>query len=79
MMDPLPEALRAAILYAVQAWAKPRYGARMTAVSPETLTIEPASSTSTADYLVTFAILDGPAPLRVKVTVAPDGHLQVHE
>ncbi len=78
-MDPRPEALRAAILHAVQAWAAPRYGARMTGIAPETLTIEQATSTSDADYLVTLAILDGPAPLRVNVTVAPDGSLQVHE
>ncbi len=79
MMPPLPDALRTAILDAVTAWAAPRYGARISAVAPETVTIERASSTSDADYLVTLAILDGPAPLRVKVTVAPDGRFQVHE
>ena len=79
MMDPVPDALRADILHVVKAWAAPRYGARITAVAPETLTIDQARSASDADYLVTLAILDGPAPLRVKVTVAPDGHLHVHE
>lgn len=78
-MDSLCDDQRAAILDAVKAWAAPRYGARISAVAPETVTIERASSTSNADYLVTLAILEGPAPLRVKVTVAPDGTLQVHE
>ncbi len=78
-MTPLPEAVRAHILAVVTAWAARRYGARMTAGSPPLVTIEQASSASEADYLVTLAILDGPAPLRVKVTVVPDGSLQVHE
>ncbi len=78
-MSPLPDALRAHILDVVLAWAAPRYGARMTAGAPPTVTIEQASSTSDADYLVTLGILAGRAPLRVKVTVAPDGSLHVHE
>ncbi len=78
-MSPLPDAVRAHILHVVRAWAAPRYGARITAGLPPTLTIDQASSASDADYIVTLAILDGPAPLRVKVTVAPDGSLQVYD
>ncbi len=78
-MSPLPDALRAHILDVVLAWAAPRYGARMMAGAPDALTIEQASSTSDADYLVTLGILEGPAPLRVKVAVAADGSLHVHE
>ena len=78
-MSPLPDALRVQILDVVLAWAAPRYGARMTAGAPPALTVEQASSTSDADYLVTLGILEGHAPLRIKVTVAPDGSLHVHE
>ena len=78
-MSPLPDALRAHIVQVVTAWAAPRYGARITAGPPPPVTIDPASSASDADYIVTLAILEGHAPLRVKVTVAPDGSLHVHE
>jgi hypothetical protein len=78
-MDVLDPTLRAHILDAVTAWAARRYGARIKAVSVEQATIAQTSSESEADYIVSLAILEGPAPLRVKVFVAPDGGLQVRD
>jgi hypothetical protein len=65
--------LRAHLLDAVTAWAALRYGARLKALPADHGTISRTSRDSEADSIVTLDILEGPAPLRVKVFVAPDG------
>lgn len=78
-MNVLDPTLRTRILDAVTAWAALRYGARIQAVSIEHASICRTSSESEADYIVSLDILEGPAPLRVKVFVAPDGGLRVSD
>ncbi len=78
-MEVLDPTLRAHILDAVTAWAARRYGERIKIVSVEHATVSTTSSESAADYIVSLDILEGPAPLRVKVFVAPDGGLRVSD
>ncbi len=78
-MDVLDPSLQAHILDAVTEWAALRYGARIKALPAEHITISRTSSDSEADYIVSLDILEGPAPLRVKVFVAPDGDLRVSD
>jgi hypothetical protein len=71
--------LQARILQAVREWAAPRYGEKIKAAFPEHATVHRTSSDSEADYIVSLDILEGPAPLRVKVFVAPDGGLRISD
>ncbi len=78
-MEVLDDTLRAQILDAVKEWAAPRYGERLNPALVEHAHIYQTSSDSEADYIVSLNTLEGPAPLRVKVFVAPDGGLRISD
>ncbi len=78
-MEVMDEQLRTHILDAARAWATARYGARIQAGVVEHAQVFQTSSGSEVDYIVTLDILAGPAPLRIRVLVAPDGRLQISD
>ena len=78
-MEVVDEQLRTRILDAARAWATARYGARIRDEAIEHAQVVQTGSGSKVDYVVSLAILEGPAPLRVKVLVAPDGSLQISD
>ncbi len=78
-MEVVDEQLRTHILDAARAWAMARYGPRIRDEAIEHAQVVQTSSGSEVDYIVSLAILEGPAPLRVKVLVAPDGSLQISD